>query len=67
MGLMPDSYEEAERYRLTCCERYDEIQELRKALKKYGRHLSDCPYYHPILPTSDVKCTCGFEQALANS
>ena len=35
-----------------------------EALKKYGNHLRDCPYFHPIMPTEEIKCNCGLEQAL---
>ena len=36
----------------------EEIERLRKVLKKYGKHESSCRYYY-----SENKCTCGFEQA----
>ncbi|KKN78863.1 hypothetical protein LCGC14_0346350 [marine sediment metagenome] len=42
----------------------NKYDKLLQALKKYGNHLRDCPYYHAILPTDKIKCTCGLRQAL---
>jgi len=38
-----------------------EIERLKEALKKYGRHLYDCEKYGNL---SSFNCTCEFEQAL---
>ncbi|KKL17707.1 hypothetical protein LCGC14_2482870 [marine sediment metagenome] len=37
----------------------EENEQLKKDLKIYGRHKSNCRYYY-----TENKCTCGFEQTL---
>ena len=55
------------KYRVIPQEEYDALKsshdKLVEALKKYGNHLRDCPYFHPILLTEEIKCNCGLEQA----
>ena len=40
-------------------ERDIEIEQLKKALDRYGKHESGCRYYY-----AENKCTCGLQQAL---
>lgn len=69
MGLA-DSIEEQDRTELGILKAKN--QQLKKDLKKYGRHLNNCFIYRTNglmngLTGKDAKCDCGFEQILKGS